>query len=332
MVTVQNPDDALFEDYVFHSFLYYALSDPVISDTEFDILCKKLHDAYRTLTHPDRALTDPDALQAGTGYQMSGKWPVWVFERALDHGVDPRSLIRELPELCRFLISVPYIPTPTFTGIGSRDAPVEILNLMKRIGKAMSDLGYQGRSGYAPGSDTAFYRGAQQSHRFSKIGFENFLPNSWLFDRPDFGNIKPDPQNNIFDATTFKDVYAKARDLALEARGSFERLGSGGIELHSRNPFQILGKKLDQPSHIAYFWAQPVGQSGKVKGGTNTAVQIALKFGVKCMNLFHEQVRKEVETFLQFHESGLLKRLLTPTPTPHSLEESLSAFSDLQQL
>lgn len=73
--------NALFEQYVEHSYRYYGLDEPTIPDSLFDKICRDLLAVWDQVDHPDKALTDADALEAGTGYQMLFKWPEWVVEK-----------------------------------------------------------------------------------------------------------------------------------------------------------------------------------------------------------------------------------------------------------
>ncbi len=74
----------LFEQYVEHSYRYYGLDDPSIPDAVYDQICRDLYRVWDNVTHPDKHLTNYDALEAGTGYQMMFNWPEWVVERV--HG------------------------------------------------------------------------------------------------------------------------------------------------------------------------------------------------------------------------------------------------------
>lgn len=290
--------NVLFEDYVYHSFLYYECDQPRISDSTFDSLCRQLLTMWPEVTHPDKKLADENALQAGTGHQIAGRWPAWVKQRAKAEGVDHWSL-ENVPVLPPYTV----LSARCYSGVGSRETPDPVLSLMRRTGKALCDLGYRGRSGCAPGADTAFWQGAQESARYDEVGFDNFLPNAWMFKKPEFGGIVPDPSRNIYDATTFHDTYERAKELAFAARGSFEGLGKGGIELHCRNAYQVLGPTLDVPSRAVLCWAQPVGRQGKVRGGTNTAVQIALSRGIEVINLYKDDALRRIEAFLHDHET-----------------------------
>ena len=59
-----------------------------------------------------------------------------------------------------------------YTGIGSRETPSHILELMTKIAKYLDSLGFILRSGGAPGADTAFANGAVNKQIF--IPWKNF--------------------------------------------------------------------------------------------------------------------------------------------------------------
>lgn len=290
MTTYQGSVNKLFEDYVYDSFLYYELDSPDIPDYVFDMRCNTLAKHWDLVTHPDKHLATLDALQSGTGYQMVGKWPEWVKQRARQAGKQHWSL--EKSEM----LEIP--PSGYYTGVGSRETPEEVLDLIRSLGKKFCDRGWRGRSGCAPGADTAWWEGAKMSARYEEVGFDNYLPNEWMFKKPQYGAIVPDPEKHIFNVKTFPpDIYEKAKQLAFEARGSFEGLKTGGIELHIRNAFQVLGHNLDTASRAVVLWAEPRGRNA-VHGGTNTAYQIAKRFGIEVINLYHPADRRRVETFL----------------------------------
>jgi NAD-dependent DNA ligase len=68
---VRLPEGALVPMYLVHSYLYYIEETPIITDTEYDRLCKKLLNSFDTLTHRHKHLVSKEALQAGTGYHIS---------------------------------------------------------------------------------------------------------------------------------------------------------------------------------------------------------------------------------------------------------------------
>jgi DNA ligase (NAD+) len=74
----------LFQQYLIHSYRYYVMDDPIIPDTAYDQLCQQLLVEWLFVDHPDKSLTDSDALRAGTGYQLQFKYPPWVIDMAIN--------------------------------------------------------------------------------------------------------------------------------------------------------------------------------------------------------------------------------------------------------
>lgn len=183
------------------------------------------------------------------------------------------------------------------TLIGSRETPQDVIKEMVATGRLLCDLGWRGRSGLAPGADQAWYRGALQSARYPEIGFENYLPNDWMMGTPD-------PDRRIYNARTLPD-YERATEHALFARGSFNGLKKGGIELHVRNVYQVLGVDLQTPSKFLICYAIPIGCKSLVRGGTNTAVQLAHYFKIPVINMATDVGRDRVQAFLQKHQQDV---------------------------
>lgn len=183
-------------------------------------------------------------------------------------------------------------------GVGSRGTPANILDVMFQAGRALCDVGYLMMSGEADGADFTFHEGARSSPRYPEVGFAAFIP--WNGMRVDHsgGRVFEDWTRGIYDASKFHN-YPQAEALALQARGSFEGLGRGGIGLHSRNPYQVLSPSLCNPVARLICWAEPVGKAGKVKGGTNTAVQVALQHNVPVVNLYYDEKVEQVLAFIK---------------------------------
>lgn len=165
-----------------------------------------------------------------------------------------------------------------YTGIGSRQTPKEILDLMVEIGRKMSDLGYIGRSGGAEGADSAFQEGAQLS---GKSLFDVYLP--WGKSGHDKNIIMLNPQK-------FQN-YQQAVELASQVHPAWDRCSDAAKKLHSRNVYQILGNDLRTPSKVCILYAEPRG-TYSVKGGTNTALQLALMHKVPSWNLYKKESRE----------------------------------------
>lgn len=87
---VMSPFDLtyLYDSYLEHSYRYYNLDEPIISDYEFDTLCKRLLDRWDELKHPFKHLTDESALEAGTGFQLYHKIPDYIKGRVREQTDD----------------------------------------------------------------------------------------------------------------------------------------------------------------------------------------------------------------------------------------------------
>lgn len=61
----------LLKHYLMHSYLYYIKDTPVISDHEYDLICRRLLERWDGVDHPHKYLTREDALRAGTAFHLS---------------------------------------------------------------------------------------------------------------------------------------------------------------------------------------------------------------------------------------------------------------------
>lgn len=67
--------------YLMSAYAYYEQDDPIITDTEFDMLAKYILHYYDKLEHPHKKLITKDDLEAGT---YLGKYPEMV-KNAVSH-------------------------------------------------------------------------------------------------------------------------------------------------------------------------------------------------------------------------------------------------------
>mgnify|MGYP003132468977 CR=1 FL=1 len=56
--------------YLMSCYLYYECDKNVLSDTQFDNLCKRLLDNWDSINHVHKHLIDKDALKCGSGYDI----------------------------------------------------------------------------------------------------------------------------------------------------------------------------------------------------------------------------------------------------------------------
>lgn len=185
-----------------------------------------------------------------------------------------------------------------YAGVGSRETPDDVLLLMIRLGRTLADVGYTLSSGDAIGADRAFWFGATLSPRHAEVGCRIYLHKDGYQGR--FNN----PKIGFLVATQFRETWDKAEAIASAARGGFYGLGPGGIALHTRNVFQIYGHTLRAKVGSVYYWGLPKGKTEKVNGGTNTALQLAIKANLpQRINLYFPEMRARAEAFLAKYES-----------------------------
>lgn len=161
-----------------------------------------------------------------------------------------------------------------------------MLTLQFHTGKLLCDLGWHGFSGLADGSDSAYYEGAKQSLHFETNGFTNIIPWNGFTGGSKDSLVKHyhNKQKGVFNLD-FLEHKRRAKWLGLGARGGDHGLSKGGISLHSRNAMQVLGLQLRRPVALLHCWAKPIGTSGRVDGGTATAVALAMHFKINVVNL-----------------------------------------------
>jgi hypothetical protein len=62
--------------YLVSSYLYYEMSRSIITDHDFDRLCKELNEGWNTFEHQHKHCTSRGAMVAGTGY--ANTYPLMV--------------------------------------------------------------------------------------------------------------------------------------------------------------------------------------------------------------------------------------------------------------
>lgn len=188
-----------------------------------------------------------------------------------------------------------------FAGVGSRETPEEVLALMRRISQALYTQGYALSSGDAEGADTAFYEGTLLSPYYHQLGARIYL--AWNGVR----NRYHDPKNYFYDASRFP-TWMSANSIAEELHAAWEKCGRGARAMHSRNVYQVMGHTLTDPISALIYWAKPVGKTEKVSGGTNGALQLSIKYGIKNrINLYTDEGMERATKFLD-HRGNELKR------------------------
>lgn len=166
-----------------------------------------------------------------------------------------------------------------YAGIGSRETPPTVLDLMQQMGEAMACEGWILRSGGAAGADTAFWNGCYQAGGQAEI----FVP--WR-------------GFNDSDSKLFS-VPEAAFDLVRQFHPAPDRLSQGAMKLMARNCQQILGENLDDPTKLVICWT--VGAKGG--GGTGQAIRMAKHYGIPVVDLCNQTTDESVASI-----NAVLKR------------------------
>lgn len=165
-----------------------------------------------------------------------------------------------------------------YTGIGSREVPENIFEIMSIEAYALARKGYTLRSGGAKGSDSAFQWGHECFYRDENLPIHNqeiYIP--WV-------NFKMESYLDTGSNIIPNHLVTKCFDIASEIHPHWDRCSFGAKKLHARNVCQVLGDDLNTPTQFVLFYAKEV--NGVVQGGTATAVNLARKLGIPTINMF----------------------------------------------
>lgn len=185
-----------------------------------------------------------------------------------------------------------------YTGVGSRETPSHILEMMTQLGKKLASDGWTLRSGGALGADAAFELGwfnwwATQTPWPSEAHAEIYLPwdgyNGHGRDGCFGANILPDLDN--------PQLYREALVIAEQTHPNWAACKRGARSMHARNVYQVLGQDLKTPSKMLVAWTK-LTKAGQPMGGTATAIRLAEKYGVACFNLNKEVDYERIQIYL----------------------------------
>jgi hypothetical protein len=171
-----------------------------------------------------------------------------------------------------------------YAGIGSRETPPGVLEL---IGRAASQLAAQGwvlRTGMAGGADQAFYRGASVHG-----ALELYLP--WPAFEADARSPAGAAEQFVLGQPT-----PAAYELAARFHPAWSRCSQGARRLHARNCHQVLGPDLASPARFV-LCVTPDGSldgRGQRVGGTGQALRIAHHHAIQVFNLARPEHAKRL--------------------------------------
>lgn len=176
-----------------------------------------------------------------------------------------------------------------YAGIGSRETPKDVLELMTKAATWLEGKGYKLQTGYKrkqangklveEGADKAFSDGTKNKELFG----------------PDMANAKTrsvaeeiHPNlKGMWSSVYNKWVSKVGKDKATE-------YADGAIGLQERNTFQVFGAKLDTAVDFVLFYAEETKNPMRPKGGTGQAVEMARRKGIPTINMANKDWRKEL--------------------------------------
>jgi hypothetical protein len=165
--------------------------------------------------------------------------------------------------------------TKYYAGIGSREAPSEVMAFMTISAWFLSTQEYVLRSGGADGADMACELGSYDHLKEIFLPYKKFNKNESPLYLEAF-----DPQ-----------LVANAYEMAKKYRPGLEEAGKPTHKFMTRNMMQIHGLHLADPVDFVLCWTK----NGKDIGGTGAAIRCAWDHGIEVFNIYNP---KEKEAFL----------------------------------
>lgn len=156
-----------------------------------------------------------------------------------------------------------------YSGIGSRETPENILNIMHHVGAYLATQGWILRSGAANGADASFEEGALHVEGETEI----YLP--WKSFNHHGGPLHPADY-------PFSD---KEKAFTAKLHPAWKKCSPSARLLHQRNTRIMVGMEaihgeMVQMSKFVVCWTP----YGELKGGTAQALRIATAFNVPIIN------------------------------------------------
>lgn len=192
-----------------------------------------------------------------------------------------------------------------YTGIGSRDIPIDISELMSKIAHKLCLLGYHLRSGAADGSDTSFEHGV-----LTALGSD--------FDKYDSSISVYLPWSSFGKRNRVNNPYARVLDhpeteqLVKIHHPNADKLTHSVMSLMRRNCHQVLGDDLSTPSAFIICWTPDGVEQGaattQYTGGTGMAIRIASANNIKVFNLANKISYERIKKWLEVegvHHAGV---------------------------
>lgn len=145
-----------------------------------------------------------------------------------------------------------------YAGIGSRETPKDVLDLMTQIAQRLASRGYLLRSGGAEGADLAFEAGADAKEIW--VPWKRF-------------------NHSTSTLTPRREAYA----MAAQFHPNWAACNNAARSLHARNVHQIVGQSIQTPDLVRFVVCWTRNASGA--GGTGQALRIAKHYEIPIYDL-----------------------------------------------
>lgn len=149
-------------------------------------------------------------------------------------------------------------------GIGSRQTPPAVLEIMTRMAGWLAREGWHLHSGGAQGADTAFASGAPVESRTRYLPWRNFQRLSG-------------PDCVVLSSGQMGRCMANAAEI----HPAWERCEPSARKLHARNVAILLGADTRTPVHVVVCWTP----GARTVGGAGMGIRIAQRCHIPVFNL-----------------------------------------------
>lgn len=187
-----------------------------------------------------------------------------------------------------------------YTGVGSRETPEDMQELIRQLAYKLANTGWCLRSGAADGADKAFEAGwwkARMDHvKVDPIQSQAMAAEIYIAWSGFNGHTATSYAGNVYMPSGA--IAQEAEEIVSKIHPNWAACTQGARKLHSRNVFQVLGQDLKTPSSMLVCWAK-TNKEGQAQGGTATAWNLAQQHNIPCFNLNKPVDLARIQRFLE---------------------------------
>jgi hypothetical protein len=166
-----------------------------------------------------------------------------------------------------------------YAGVGSRETPIAICDLMRGIASTLSQRGWMLRSGHADGADISFEEGCTGTK-------EIYIP--WQgFNKARHGH------DSTYVVHCLKN-HLQALDIAAQTHPNWKACSNAVQMLYAGTVYQIMGLGLNTPANMVICWTK----DGNATAGTGQAIRLAERLSIPVFNLFKDDAVDKLQDFI----------------------------------